>query len=192
MKGPVPKSRYFAFLSVATIGCLIDLLTKRWVFDWLGAPGPDSRIYWLWPKYIAFQTSLNEGALFGVGQGMVVLFAILSVVAAVGIPIWLFCAGAAVDWLLCVALGCVTAGIFGNLYDRLALHGLTWNDPPRVGEPARAVRDFVLFQVNNNLRWPNFNVADSMLVCGAGLLLWHSFRTPASAPEQRSAKPRDG
>ena len=126
------------------------------------------------------QTSLNEGALFGFGQGKVFLFAALSVVAAVGIPIWLFYAGAATDWLLCIALACVTAGIFGNLYDRLAMHGLTWHVPPKVGEPVHAVRDFVLLQLNNKRRWPNFNVADSLLVCGAALLLWHALHPPTA------------
>ena len=42
-----------------------------------------------------FQTSLNPGALFGMGQGFWPLFAALSVGAAVGIFVWLFPAGAA-------------------------------------------------------------------------------------------------
>jgi signal peptidase II len=180
MAAAIPKNRYFVFFAIATIGCLIDLATKHWVFDWLGAPGPESRVYWLWPEYIGLQTSLNEGALFGFGQGKVFLFATLSVVAAIGIPIWLFYARAATDWLLCIALACVTAGIFGNLYDRLALHGLTWHVPPKMGEPVYAVRDFVLLQLNNQIRWPNFNVADSMLVCGAALLLWHALYPPTA------------
>ena len=25
--------------------------------------------------------------------------------------------------------------------------------------------------------WPNYNLADSSLVCGAGLLIWHAFVT---------------
>jgi lipoprotein signal peptidase len=25
------------------------------------------------------------------------------------------------------------------------------------------------------LTWPNFNIADSLLVCGACLLMWHAF-----------------
>ena len=92
----------------------------------------------------------------------------------------------AVDLWLCIALSCVTAGIFGNLYDRLGLHGLTW--PPdfqghAVGEPVYAVRDFILLQVGQH-RWPNFNVADSLLVCGAIMLLIHAFKNPASTPKE--------
>jgi signal peptidase II len=201
MKAAVPKSRYCVFIVIAVVGCLTDLATKQWVFDWLGAPdNRNSEIFWLWPEYVGLQTSLNEGALFGLGQGKVLLFAALSVVAAVGIPIWLFYAGAAVDWLLCVALASISAGIFGNLYDRLGMHGLIRSVPPRVGEPWYAVRDFVLLQVNNEWRWPNFNMADSLLVCGAGLLLWHAFRAPASpcshaspsGGEPAAATTRDG
>jgi signal peptidase II len=170
----VSISRYVVYLLFAAVGCTVDLTTKKWVFEWLEQPGASSHIFWLWRGHVGFQTSLNEGALFGLGQGNVLLFTILSMAAAVAIPLWLFYAGAAVDWMLTIAMGCVTAGILGNLYDRLGLHGLRCMDADRLGEPVYAVRDFVLLQVNNSLRWPNFNVADSLLVCGAALLLWHA------------------
>ncbi len=171
----VPISRYLVFFFLVVCGCVVDLATKSWMFSWLGMPGPNARVFWIWPDYVGFQTSLNEGALFGIGQGQVLLFGALSGVAALAILYWLFFAGAAVDWLLTCALGCVTAGIFGNLYDRLGCHDLTWQFPPRVGEPVYAVRDWILFQANPAWRWPNFNIADSLLVCGAGVLLWHAY-----------------
>ena len=40
------------------------------MFARLGMPGPDSRTWWLWDGVFGFQTSLNEGALFGMGQGL--------------------------------------------------------------------------------------------------------------------------
>ena len=110
------------------------------------------------------------------GQGFWPLFAALSVAAAVGIVVWLFALGAARDWLLTVALALVTAGILGNLYDRLALHGLVG----LAGAPIHAVRDFiVMFQIGQ-WHWPNYNLADSSLVCGAALLVWHAFSHQAS------------
>jgi signal peptidase II len=171
----VPANRYFVFFSIAIGGCLIDLATKRWMFDWLGMPR-EKPTYWVWNRVFGFQTSLNEGALFGMGQGMVVVFAVLSVAAALGVLCWLFWAGAARDWLLTVALGCVTAGIFGNLYDRTGMPGLTWNYGNQwheIGEPVYAVRDWVLVMIGR-WPWPNFNVADSLLVCGAAMLVWHA------------------
>jgi signal peptidase II len=171
----VPLNRYVLFLLLAAGGCALDLLTKHWIFARLGMPHHQPT-EWLWEGVFGLTTSLNEGALFGIGQGKTVLFAALSVVAAVGIVWWLFVAGAAADKLLCVALALVTAGIAGNLYDRLGLPGLKWDNwhpLHQAGEPVYAVRDWLNFQLIN---WPIFNLADSFLVCGAGLLMWHAFR----------------
>ncbi len=45
------------------------------------------------PGVLSLTTSLNDGALFGVGQGMTRAFTVLSVLAAMGIFYWLFFAG---------------------------------------------------------------------------------------------------
>jgi len=170
----VPRSRFVIFFSIAILGCAADLATKSWVFGWLGMPG-ESPTYWLWNGVFGFTTSLNEGALFGIGKGQILLFTSLSIAAAVGIVYWLFVARAALDLLLTAALGCVMAGIFGNLYDRLGMPGLVWG-----GQHVRAVRDWLHFQVEGLFDWPIFNIADSLLVCGAALLVWHAFRSESS------------
>jgi signal peptidase II len=170
----VPLNRYFAFFLIAGGGLAADLATKRWCFGWLGSGG---QIHWVLDKVFGFQTSLNEGALFGMGQGMVWLFALLSIAAAVGICWWLFLAGAARQWLLTVALAGIMAGVLGNLYDRLGLPGLKWtsaNNLHNIGDPVYAVRDWILVMIGS-YHWPNFNIADSLLVCGALLLVWHAF-----------------
>ncbi|NLX97751.1 MAG: signal peptidase II [Rhodopirellula sp.] len=159
-------------------------MTKHLVFRQLGMPPAPT--WWLWNGVAGIQTSLNEGALFGFGEGMVPVFATLSVVAALAIVWWLFVAGAARDLILCIALGLITAGIFGNLYDRLGLPGLRWNlahGQHRLGEPVYAVRDWILVMIGD-WPWPNFNIADSMLLCGAALLLWHAFHVE----EEQTAK----
>lgn len=184
----VPLNRYVAFFSLAIIGCLVDLATKSWVFGWLGMPG-ERPVWWIWPGVLGFETSLNEGALFGFGQGKVAIFAILSVLAALGILYWLFVARAASDLRLTVALGLVTAGIFGNLYDRLGLPELRWNYATalhQIEEPVYAVRDWILVMIGP-FHWPNFNIADSMLVCGAALLVWHALGQEGAA---KDAEPR--
>ncbi len=134
--------------------------------------------WWLWRDHVGIQKSLNEGALFGIGQGQVGLFAIFSLIALIAIPVWLYYFRAAEDRLLTIALGCVTGGILGNLYDRLGLAGLTWDlfQPHRRGESVYAVRDWILCQWNQQWVWPNYNIADAALVLGAGLLLVHSYR----------------
>ena len=99
----VPLSRYLVFGAIVSVGCIADLTTKAWAFGLPQLRG--GRILWIWPNVFGLQTSLNEGALFGVGQGQVSLFAILSIAALIGILVWLFAAGAARNWLLTVALG---------------------------------------------------------------------------------------
>lgn len=173
----IPLSRYLLFFSIALGGCLADLFTKHWIFARLRMPAPGKEPWWVWEGVFGFQTSLNQGALFGIGQGMTPVFAGLSIAAAAAILWWLFRAGAASDLPLTTALGCVMAGILGNLYDRLGLPGLEYD-----GRPVYAVRDWILVMIGN-WPWPTFNIADSLLVCGAGLLIWHAFWTK---PETQS------
>ena len=91
------------FFAIVAIGCLTDLATKSWIFARLGMPG--TRPQWvIWRGVFSLTTSLNEGALFGLGQGWTLGFAALSVVAAVAIVLWLFWARAAHDWALTIAL----------------------------------------------------------------------------------------
>jgi hypothetical protein len=93
----VPRSRYVAFAAIALIGCAADLATKHWIFARLGPPGGNT--LWLVDDIFGFQTSINHGALFGMGQGHVWVFAALAVVAVFGILYWLFVVSAA-DGLL--------------------------------------------------------------------------------------------
>jgi len=167
----IPTSRIFWFWSLAVLGCAADLLTKQLVFSQPGLYRGSE--WWLWEGHVGLQKSLNEGALFGMGQGMVWLFALFALSAAVAIPVWLFRFRAAHDLFLTTAMGCVMGGIGGNLYDRTGLHGLYWDpfNPSRQGERVYAVRDFLLVQWDADWVWPNFNIADSLLVFGAGLLL---------------------
>ena len=178
-EGPSPPGRLYLFCALAVIGCAADLATKRMVFDhpqlFRGAE------WWLIDGHVGIQKSLNEGALFGIGQGRVTLFAVISIAALLAIPIWLFRYRAADDLTLTVAMGMITGGILGNLYDRLGLHGILWDDfnAGRIGEKVYAVRDWILFQWNEQLVWPNFNLADALLVAGTILILLVSYRSPS-------------
>jgi signal peptidase II len=174
----ISANRCLVFLLISVSGCALDLAIKAWIFNRLGMPGPASHTWWMWEGFFGFQTSLNEGALFGFGQGLVRVFAGLSIAAAIGIFFWIFFAGGTRDWLLTIALGFIVAGIFGNLYDRLGLPGLKWDglsSSHASGESVYAVRDFILLKIGH-WNWPNFNLADSFLNCGAVLLIWHALR----------------
>ena len=177
----VSARRYALFCGIAGGGCAVALVPEHVAFDRLGMPG--GARYWLILEVFGFTTSLNEGALFGIGQGQVMFFSALSLAAALGIVYWLFVAGAARDLWLTVALACVTAGILGNLYDRLGLPGLTW-EPGYGHEPFErvyAVRDWLHFKIEPIIDWPIFNIADSLLVCGATLMIIHALRVEKTA-----------
>ena len=62
--------------------------------------------------------------------------------------------------LFCAGLALVLGGAIGNLYDRITLG---------------YVVDFLNFHLNNHY-WPAFNVADSAICVGVGLLLLDSFK----------------
>lgn len=202
--GPrLPRNRYAVYFTLAIAGAAADLFTKQAVFDWLGVAGQfvagndpadlarwrgDERLehlWWLWEGRLGIQTSINTGALFGMGAGRWWLFAGLSAVALLGILTWLFLYKAALDRWLNVALGFVSGGILGNLYDRLGL----WNGAGLRPEYQHGVRDWILFvwpeirlQIFNP--WPNFNIADSLLVTGAIMLVVHALVWREPAPEK--------
>jgi len=168
-------------------GALLDLWSKHTVFQWRGIPRPDHE-WWIIESYFGIETATNPGALFGIGAGGSMFFAGMSIVAALGILLWLFLGKAARDWWLTIALACVTAGILGNLYDRLgygmteALHDqyvAAGYSPEQIETERTSVRDWILLRWKTKQNtWPNFNIADMLLVGGAGTLVWRSFKKP--------------
>ena len=192
--GPVSRAAYVIYFALAIVAGTTDLLSKEAVFQNFGYPG-EQPTWWLIQDRLGIQTALNPGALFGMGGGKRLIFASLSVAALLGILTWLFVYRAARDRWLTVALGIISGGILGNLYDRLGL----WH---RGGLPAGvdakltgAVRDWILFQWQEvPLRifnpWPNFNLADSFLVAGAIMLAIHALTYREKKPaDEAEASP---
>lgn len=157
--------RVLLFSSLAILGASIDLLTKEQIFAWKGLPGDQPPTWWI-ENYFGIETAVNQGAVFGLGQGFGWLFATVSIAAILGLLIWLFAFQACRSIWLTTTLGLVTGGIIGNLYDRLNLHNLP-------GNYAGGVRDWILCRYGQ-YTWPNFNIADSLLVAGAIMLAIHS------------------
>lgn len=183
----IPRG-WLAFAAVGLLAAALDLVTKWIAFAWLGMPG-SGRAFTIVPGYLVLETNLNEGALFGMGQGFGLGFAAVSVLAIGGIGAMMTRSTTREDPLLVVALALVVGGIVGNLFDRLGLPGLTWHAPAdRVGRPVMAVRDWIHFTLPGLLDWPIFNLADTWLVIGAGVLVLMSMKRPAAeaAPAAKS------
>ena len=162
MSGTVPLRRWVLFWVIALGGAGFDLATKAIIFDRVGEP-PAMRV--LVPNLLELRTSYNKGALWGLGNTLQhgsLIFALLSVAAALAICYWLFWRGAAVDGRLTAALGLIMAGALGNCYDRLVF-----------GQ----VRDFVHLHIDAiNFECAIFNFADNMLVIGAAVLMLLALR----------------
>jgi signal peptidase II len=180
------SQRLITYVGLTLFGCGCDLWTKQAVFRRLGLPGEQPPL-WLIENYVGFETAVNQGALFGMGQGLGPVFAIMSLGAIAAIIVWLFVFQASRSHWLTFALGLVTGGILGNLYDRMNMHGLP-------GQLAGGVRDWILLRYGP-YTWPNFNIADSLLVVGACMLAIHSFwfsepvKLDSTASDQKLAKP---
>lgn len=183
---------WLLFLAIVATALAADLGTKEAVFRSLGMPGMGKRVV-LFPGVLVLETNLNEGALFGMGQGMGMFFAVVSLAAIGGILAMVARASTRESGWLVVALSLICGGILGNLYDRLGIPGLTWHAPlERIGQPVYAVRDWIHVTVPRVIDWPIFNLADCWLVIGAGMLFITAMRaeTPStSAPAVDS--PRD-
>jgi signal peptidase II len=102
----------------------------------------------------------NPGAAFGLfrtapEQLRLFFFIAVSLVAVV-IILSFFRRLAPGDRLSATALGCILGGAVGNLIDRIRYH---------------EVVDFLHFQLWSGYSWPDFNLADSFIVIGVGLLV---------------------
>ena len=101
----------------------------------------------------------NRGVAFGVfndseSQWRTLLLILLSIAAVIWVSVMLWRAKR-LSGLLGWALALVLGGAAGNLFDR-AVSG--------------RVTDFLLFYIGEH-QWPSFNVADSAMVVGCGLLI---------------------
>ncbi len=182
------KRHYLLFAVIAVLGLATDLATKSYAFAKLGHPLENNgQVSWVIEGFFGFQSSLNEGALFGLGQGYSWLFIVLAFGAIIGISSWFAVGTPGKDKFLTVILAMLIAGIIGNVYDRMGLPAWegdwTWpvatiNERAGIehdqGERIYAVRDFILFRFGS-FTWPNFNIADSLLVCGVSMMLFHAF-----------------
>jgi len=162
LSGALPDSKaHLIFWSLTLGGLALDLWSKKAVFDWLGNHNSVSVIDGL----LRLVRALNNGAAFGFFAGKPYFLTAISVIALV-VVLGVFLFSGTHYRLVHVALGLFTAGICGNLYDRIFNNGL--------------VRDFIDVYYRNS-HWPAFNVADSLLCIGVGLLIISTFLTEKSS-----------
>ena len=114
----------------------------------------------------------NTGIAFGLFQDRATLLTLLSATVLVAIPLLFWWEWKQDPRLADAAwgLGLILGGALGNLIDRVRLGYVT---------------DFLLFYYKE-WEWPAFNVADSCICIGTGLVLWSVFRVSRES-EQATA-----
>jgi signal peptidase II len=164
------------FVAVVAAVIALDILTKRLAEAML----PLHRGVPVLGDFFQLQLVYNPGAAFGlhVGGASRWVFTGLTVVALV-VLVSMVRATRTGDRLRYFALAAVIAGATGNLVDRL--------------RSGRGVVDFLLFSVGD-FHWPNFNVADMAVSCGAvalALALWTEGRHAEAAAPSGAAPPAE-
>lgn len=93
--------------------------------------------------------------------------AVMAGLVSVGIAVWLYLRGRVLTLEYC-GLALILGGAIGNVYDRAVLG---------------YVVDFIEVHYKNYY-WPAFNIADSAICCGAGLLIIDGFFSKKEKPAE--------
>ena len=149
-----------------------DQLSKIWVLANL--PGRERDII---PGFLSFQYAENRNMAFGLGSAIpaeVKAWALIALTSALSIAllVYLF---RCTDRMMRFSLVLIAGGAIGNIIDRI-----------RLG----FVVDFIRWY--GGFSWPNFNVADSFICVGVGLMLVATFRGGTQALEPGSPESENG
>ena len=148
------RPQWRVFVGLAAAVAIVDQVTKDWLRSLL-EPRQSVEVFGDWVRLVHAQ---NAGGLFGLFQGQVSVFALVSIVV-VGLLI-AYHARAGDSRYTSITLGLLLGGAIGNLTDRL-----------RLGY----VVDFVDLGIGD-LRWYTFNVADTAISFALLLLIAGTLR----------------
>ena len=141
------------FWPLVITGLALDLWSKSAIFEWLSEK--DSYSFSIIDGFLRLVMAVNSGAAFGIAAGQRYLLILISFAAMI-VVFGVFFFARIKRTIIYVALGLFTAGVCGNLYDRIFNDGM--------------VRDFIDIYYGT-YHWPAFNVADSMLCIGVSLMV---------------------
>lgn len=164
------KLALFGFIAIVIVA--LDLWTKDWIEARIAYTSSES----VWGETFKLANHRNWGGMWGVGSDWSPW--ILRIVRLGAVFVILFLLREAHDRWFVSALGLVMGGAAGNIHDSL-----------RFGY----VRDFLLFDFDIPVfdPFPTFNVADSAICVGVGLLAIHMLLHPAESGSKPLAADRD-
>lgn len=143
-------TEYIVYVAIIAVGIMLDQISKWLSVKYLQPIYPDSvpiikEVFQL--TYVE-----NDGAAFGMLDNNRMLFMVPSVIMIVGLSLYLFL-GFAENKLYAASVAMIISGGIGNMIDRIALGYVV------------DMLDFVL------INFAVFNVADSFVCIGAGILI---------------------
>jgi signal peptidase II len=162
------NSCWWRWLGMSFAVIVVDQATKALILAAF-RPGEQHVVTSFFSLTLAFNPGAAFSFLAGADGWQRWLFAAIALAASVVI-LWLLKRGGSA--LYCLGLALILGGALGNLWDRLAIG---------------TVVDFLLFHYAG-WAYPAFNVADSAITVGAGLLILDSFRATGTQPGANDAR----
>lgn len=151
------SSSFSRWLALAVLVVILDQISKSWVLANFRLMDKQT-VTSFFNLVLVFNSGASFSFLADAGGWQKWFFVVL----ALGVSCWLLIMlrRHAPERLLPTALALILGGALGNVIDRLRFD---------------AVVDFLDFHFAG-YHWPAFNVADSAITVGVGLMLWHQFR----------------
>lgn len=163
-----PGWQPLAFLVIVVLAA--DQLSKYAVEKF--SPADSFRV--LIPGLLNLTHASNPGVAFGLladsEQPWIPFLLILFSVSVIALLTWLLFTGRAGGWLGQCGIALILGGALGNVLDRVLHHSVT---------------DFIDFHIGNH-HWYTFNIADSGIVVGAGLVLLELFLDGRHPTQERA------
>lgn len=152
------KSLLWKWYGLAALVLILDQCSKHWFSANLDYGQP-----WVITDFFNFTLLHNTGAAFSflsdAGGWQRWAFGVIAGAVSLVLIVWISRLDSKKSWEA-LALALVLGGALGNLYDRVVLG---------------YVVDFIVVHYQQHY-WPAFNVADSGICVGAGMLIIDSFR----------------
>lgn len=168
---------------IIIVGIIIDQAAKLWAVarlaDTNGTPTGDSVP--VIGNLLRFKLAYNEGAAFSFRpQDLIsflnptIFYVVIAAIAISGL-FYFYKTIVIEDWPSKVGLVIILSGALGNLIDRF-----------RIGKVVDFIDsdfpDFIMY------RWPTFNIADSLILCGVALVLIGTKLFKIKLPETKQIK----
>lgn len=163
-------NRRMALIAFAVFA--LDQITKQIVLKYLDRTQEVVVIH----GFFKFVNWANTGAAWSMFSGQNAMLAIVSLMALLGLFIWRHHFETR-TLLGQVSLGLIFGGIAGNLFDRLFIHHVV-----------DFLRFYIFTRSGEELGFPAFNVADSAICVGVGLLFVLSWKSETQAEQPSGEK----